>query len=111
MSYVEQGPSGGTPVIFLHGYTDSSLEFVATAAALKKRDPTLRLIALDQRGAGSTVPDTETCRTTPAGCVTNADHVADVVAFMDAMKLEKAVVFAGSRPGSVRRMHPIFPRS
>jgi pimeloyl-ACP methyl ester carboxylesterase len=101
MSYVEQGPRGGTPVIFLHGYTDSSLEFVATAAALKKRDPTLRLIALDQRGAGSTgLPDTETCRTTPARCVTNADHVADVVAFMEAMKIEKAVL-VGHSMGSV----------
>lgn len=101
LSYVDQGPRDGMPVIFLHGYTDSSLEFVTTAAALAARDKTLRLLALDQRGAGETdLPDTAICRSTPSRCITNAARVADVAAFLDALKLPKAVL-VGHSMGSV----------
>ncbi|HEV3469869.1 MAG TPA: alpha/beta hydrolase [Pyrinomonadaceae bacterium] len=81
LRYAEQGDPAGRPVIFLHGYTDSSFSF---SRVLPLLDPAYRAFALDQRGHG----DSER----PAGGYALRDFAADVVAFMDELGLERAAL-------------------
>jgi pimeloyl-ACP methyl ester carboxylesterase len=93
MSYFELGPRGGVSLIFLHTDTTSAMEWAWTANALMKLNPNLHIFALDQRGAGWTdLPPTHRCWTTPNLCITRADLAADLLAFMDAEGVDKAVV-------------------
>jgi pimeloyl-ACP methyl ester carboxylesterase len=104
MTYVEIGPKSGPPLIFLHGYTDSALEWVDAVRALAKLDPGLHLLALDQRGAGGTgLPETPLCAKTPGASTTNDDHIADVAAFIAALKLKQPVVVGHSMGSYVAR--------
>jgi len=116
MTYVEIGPKSGPPLIFLHGYTDSALEWVDAVQALARIEPGLHLLALDQRGAGGTgLPDTPLCAKTPGRCITNDDHIADVAAFIAALKLKKPVVVGHSMGSYVARglavAHPDLVKS
>lgn len=91
MAYAETGPPAGEPVIFLHGFTDTSRSFWPTIQHLAKLRPDLRLIALDQRGHGdSSLPDSAACRAAPERCFRMADFASDVIAFMD----EKGIAHA-----------------
>ena len=81
LRYREQGDTAGRPVIMLHGYTDSSFSF---SRVLPVIDHSHRVFALDQRGHG----DSER----PAGGYAVGDLAADVVAFMDALGLERATL-------------------
>ena len=89
LQYVEQGDKTGIPVIFLHGFTDSwrSWELV-----LPHLPATVHAFALSQRGHGDSDK--------PLNGYTPTDFVKDVVDFMDAMKIKKAVI-AGHSMGSV----------
>src|SRR5215204_2978292 len=79
LRYSEQGDPAGRPVIMLHGYTDSSFSF---SRVLPLIDPSHRVFALDLRGHGNSER--------PAGGYTVRDFAADVMAFMDALGLERA---------------------
>lgn len=81
LRYVARGERGGPPVIFLHGYTDSSHSF---SRVLPLLDESYRAYALDQRGHG----DSER----PAGGYAVSDFAADVVAFMDGLGLGRATL-------------------
>ncbi len=85
LQYVEQGNPSGVPVLLLHGYTDSwhSYELV-----LPHLPNSMHAFALSQRGHG----DSER----PATGYHPRDFAADVAAFMDALKLERAVVVGHS---------------
>jgi pimeloyl-ACP methyl ester carboxylesterase/tetratricopeptide (TPR) repeat protein len=83
--YLEQGDPNGTPVIMLHGYGDSSVSY---SRVLPLMDAKRRVFVFDQRGHG------ESDR--PASGYKFADFAADVVAFMDAKNLKKAVIVGHS---------------
>ena len=79
LKYLEQGSRHGTPVIFLHGYTDSHHSFDLNLPEFPR---SFHVFALDQRGHGQS--------SKPACCYTQADFAGDVAAFMDAVGLERA---------------------
>jgi len=85
MQYVEHGPSDGVPVVALHGVTDSWRSF---EPVLPHLPGTLRVFALTQRGHG----DSEA----PASGYALADFAGDVVAFLDAQRLERAIIVGHS---------------
>lgn len=85
LRYAEQGNADGLPVILLHGYGDSSASY---SRVMPLMDAKYRIFALDQRGHG------ESDR--PASGYQFADFAADVVAFMDALNLKKAVIVGHS---------------
>jgi pimeloyl-ACP methyl ester carboxylesterase len=92
LELAEQGDLAGTPVIALHGVTDSWRSFEPVLPYLP---PGLRVMALTQRGHG----DSEK----PVGGYRPADFAADVAAFMDAMEIERAVL-VGHSMGSINAM-------
>ena len=85
ISYVESGPQDGTPVVLLHGITDSSVSFREVLPLIDKR---FRLYAIDQRGHGDS--------DRPAEGYEIKDFASDVAAFMDAKGLKKAVIVGHS---------------
>ena len=97
--YAEQGDPDGEPIVFLHGYTDSWFSFSRLLPLLPAR---YHAFAFDQRGHG----DSER----PDCCYTIDDLVADVVAFLDAVGVERATVVGhsgGSFPARlVTETHP-----
>lgn len=88
MRYVEAGAETAPPLILLHGLGDTKRSWSPVMSDLAK---THRVYALDQRGHGGT--------STPACCYTTADLADDVVAFMDAMNIDRASI-AGHSLGS-----------
>lgn len=97
MAYVETGDPAGEPVIFLHGYTDTSRSFWPTIRHLVELRPDLRIFAPDLRGHGdSSMPAGETCPAAPQTCFGMADFAIDIVAFMDAMGIDRAHVVGHS---------------
>lgn len=89
LQYTEQGDPDGTPVIFLHGYPDSLVSFQPTIACLP---PAIRAIAPTQRGHGDS--------SRPATGYAMSDFATDLVAFMDALDIPKAIL-AGHSMGSL----------
>ena len=90
--YFEWGT--GTPVILIHGSGGTALNWMMNGlgASLAK---TNRVLAIDMRGHGQTVgPDGKRQRRTP-----NMD--LDVLAFMDAMKIQRAHIGGFSMGGSI----------
>ena len=92
LQFAEQGDVSGTPVIALHGVTDSWRSF---EPVLPHLPPELRVMAMSQRGHGDSDKPAEGYRP--------ADFAADVAAFMDAMEIERAVL-VGHSMGSVNAM-------
>lgn len=90
LEYVQRGPDSGRPVLLLHGYTDSSASFERILPLLP---PHLRLLAVDQRGHGGSTADM------PGHAM--ADFAADVVAFLDALGIERATIVGHSMGGLV----------
>jgi pimeloyl-ACP methyl ester carboxylesterase len=91
LAYLEAGSPSGTPVVFLHGITDSSRTFRGTLTRLESLRPELRLLALDLRGHGdSSMPDPERCRKAPEACFGVLDLAADTLAFLNALGLPRA---------------------
>lgn len=94
LEWAEQGSRRGLPVIALHGVTDSWRSF---APVLPYLPPDLRVMALSQRGHGGSD------KPVGAGTYRPADFAADVLAFMDAMGIERALL-VGHSMGSVNAM-------
>src|SRR5262249_3144291 len=95
MTYLELGPTkpGDEPsdtVILIHGLTDSARSWWTTALALHKRNPTLRIYAIDQRGHGdSSMPPVAACAPAPEKCFRMQDFADDLVAFMQVKRIRK----------------------
>jgi pimeloyl-ACP methyl ester carboxylesterase len=90
--YLEMGT--GTPVILIHGSGGTAVNWMMNglAASLAR---TNRVLAIEMRGHGQTVgPDGKRQRRTP-----NMD--LDVLAFMDALRIEKAHIGGFSMGGSI----------
>ncbi|HSJ05359.1 MAG TPA: alpha/beta hydrolase [Longimicrobiales bacterium] len=85
LHYAEHGDRAGNPVILLHGITDSWFSF---SLALPLLSSAHRAWALDQRGHG----DSER----PSSGYAAQDFAGDVLAFMDAMDLERATLVGHS---------------
>jgi pimeloyl-ACP methyl ester carboxylesterase len=87
--YVEQGAHGGAPVVLLHGLSDHWRSF---APVLAHMPPAIRAFAVTQRGhAGASQPETG---------YAIADLARDVIGFLDAVGVERAVV-AGHSLGAL----------
>ena len=78
LEYVERGDPNGTPVIFLHGVTDSWRSF---EHVLPHLPPSIRAIAITQRGHGDSKPARQG--------YAYGDIAADVAAFMDALRIRR----------------------
>lgn len=85
LHYLEQGPSDGPVILFLHGYTDSHHSFDRALPLLPGR---FHAYVLDQRGHGDSGR--------PECCYTQQDFARDVVAFMDAMDIPRAILVGHS---------------
>lgn len=86
----ERGDAHGTPLVLLHGYTDSWRSFEAVLGLLPHR---FRAIALSQRGHG------ESDR--PPSGYRPRDLAADLGQFLDAAGIERAVVCGHSMGSQV----------
>lgn len=84
LAYVEIGNPKGSPVLLLHGYTDTSRSWSLLAPWLMRH----RLLIPDQRGHGAA--DVPSC------CYTPTDIAEDARLFLDAMKVERAAVVGHS---------------
>lgn len=85
LEVAQAGPRDGTPVLFLHGYTDSWFSF---SQLLERLPPGLRAIVPSQRGHG----DSER----PGCCYGIGDFAADGVALLDALGIERATIVGHS---------------
>ena len=91
MHYAEAGRErGGTPVILLHGYSDS---WFSWSRVMPELAATHHVYALDQRGHGRT--------SRPREGYSLASLAADVIAFMDAKGIVRATVVGHSLGGMV----------
>ncbi len=88
LQYVEQGERSGTPVVMLHGYSDSWRSFEPVLPHLPLP---VRAFALTQRGHGDAGR--------PAQGYGPRDFAADVAEFMDLLGIDSAVI-AGHSMGS-----------
>jgi len=98
----EAGRSDGPALLFLHGWSQSWMSWLAQMedAALASR---FRLLAMDLRGHGmSDAPPEE------AGCVENRPWADDVRAVLDALEVSMAVPVGWSYGGSVVLDHLTF---
>ena len=92
LRYLEQGDVWGSPVLFLHGMTDSSFSFMPLLPYLP---PSIRAIAPDQRGHG------ESDR--PRNGYAPQDMARDALALMDALGIERATLVGHSMGTFVAR--------
>jgi len=92
LEFAEQGERTGTPVVALHGVTDSWRSFEPVLPHLPSD---LHVLALTQRGHGGSDK--------PASGYRPADFAEDVVAFMDVTGIERAVL-VGHSMGSINAM-------
>src|SRR5689334_13714737 len=97
MRYLEVGPSDGTVVFLLHGYTGSSRSWSLVLPTLQRLSPDLHIIAPDLRGHGETsLPSEAKCPATPQSCFEPIDFARDIIAFMDARHIRRAVMVGHS---------------
>src|SRR5262245_13684014 len=96
MGFVERGAPDGTPVIFLHGVTDSWRSFERLLPLLPRG---IHAFALSQRGHGNS--------SRPASGYRFADMAEDLRAFMDATGLRTATIVGHSMGASVAQRFAI----
>jgi non-heme chloroperoxidase len=101
LSYVETGNPDGTPLVFLHGYSDTSRSFKSVMEDLTQINKDVRVIAPDLRGHGdSSMPNEDRCKAAPEKCFTPDDFANDIIDLMDKLKIQKAHV-VGHSMGSI----------
>jgi len=93
LKYAYKGDPSGTPVIMLHGYTDSWFSF---STVLPLMDHKYRVYIIDQRGHGDS--------DRPMGGYAMQQFAGDVIAFMDAMNIKQATI-VGHSMGSFVAQH------
>ena len=92
LEFAEHGHRAGMPVIALHGVTDSLLSF---EPVMRHLSSDMHLMALTQRGHGGSDK--------PAGGYRPQDFADGVVAFLDAMQIERALL-VGHSMGSINAL-------
>jgi pimeloyl-ACP methyl ester carboxylesterase len=90
LPYVEQGDGEGLPVVLLHAFADSWRSFEGVLPHLPS---SIRAIALTQRGHGDA--------SRPASGYRVEDFASDLLAFLDVLALEGAVLVASSSAGLI----------
>lgn len=85
LQYAEQGAVSGTPVIFLHGYTDSWYSYEQVMTHLP---PSIHAYSLSQRGHGLS--------SKPGKGYAPEDFSADLNAFMDQLHIPSAIIVGHS---------------
>ena len=99
LSYAEQEANSGTPLILLPGIADSWRIFEPLLAELPE---SVHAFALSQRGHGDS--------DRPATGYRTRDFVEDLRLFMDALRIQKAIIVGASSGGFAARsfaaMHP-----
>ncbi|MFF0477589.1 alpha/beta fold hydrolase [Streptomyces sp. NPDC004284] len=93
LPYAETGGPGGTPLVLVHGYLDSWWTF---EPMLRRMPPGLHAYAPTQRGHGDADKP-------PDGYLPE-DFATDLIAFMDSVGLERAVLAGGSSGGVQARI-------
>ena len=96
LHYAEQGARDGQALVFLHGWPDSWFTF---SLVLPLLPPGLRVLAIDQRGYGESDK--------PESGYLIPDLAADVVAFLDALEIDRATLVAHSFGSFVARQAAI----
>lgn len=79
--YIEHGDAAGTPVIFLHGVTDTHRSWELVFPHL---GPSLRAMAMTQRGHGDA--------SKPDAGYSSSDLAGDIAEVMDALEIQSAVI-------------------
>ncbi|HXB19122.1 MAG TPA: alpha/beta hydrolase [Steroidobacteraceae bacterium] len=79
LAYLTLGDPAGTPVVLIHGYTDSARDWVPLIPYLA---PRLRLILVDLRGHGRSGK--------PECCYTRFDFAYDIKLLLDALQVGRA---------------------
>ena len=92
MHYAEYGAPDGVPVVFLHGWPDSWFSFSRVLPLLPE---SLRVLAVDQRGFGDS--------DRPKSGYSIPEMGADVIAFLDALEIERATLVGHSFGSFVAR--------
>lgn len=97
IKYIESGNKDGSPLILLHGVTDTSRSFQSLIEELNKFDNKLRIIAPDLRGHGdSSMPNEPVCAGHPEKCFTYEQFAEDIIDLMDQLKISKADIVGHS---------------
>ena len=89
LAYLEMGDPNGTPVVLIHGYTDSARDWVPMLPYLPKR---YRLILVDIRGHGQS--------SKPPCCYSRYDFAYDIKLLLDKLHVRKADI-VGHSLGSI----------
>jgi pimeloyl-ACP methyl ester carboxylesterase len=92
LHYAEQGDPRGEAIVFLHGWPDSWFSFSRVLPLLPEH---YRVLAIDQRGFGDS--------DRPESGYAIPDLAADVVAFLDALAIERATLVGHSFGSFVAR--------
>jgi pimeloyl-ACP methyl ester carboxylesterase/sterol desaturase/sphingolipid hydroxylase (fatty acid hydroxylase superfamily) len=104
INYVESGKQGKTPVILLHGYTDSWRSFEKVIPKFSKE---YYIVALTHRGHGDS--------SKPTAGYQVQDFANDVAAFISEKKLEKCIIVGHSLGGLIAQQvaisHPQHTQS
>jgi pimeloyl-ACP methyl ester carboxylesterase len=89
LAYIEMGNLSGTPVVMIHGYTDSARDWVPMLPYVSKQ---FHLILVDIRGHGQS--------SKPECCYTRLDFAYDIKLLLDALHVQKAD-FVGHSLGTI----------
>lgn len=85
MAYVALGDPKGTPVVLIHGYTDSDLDWASLVPYLSKH---FRLILVDLRGHGES--------SKPPCCYTRYDFAYDIKLLLEKLHVRRADIIGHS---------------
>lgn len=96
LEYVEHGPADGTAVVFLHGVTDSWRSFEALLPRLSGH---VRAFSVSLRGHGDS--------SRPESGYLFSDMSGDIAAFLDAVRVERAVIVGHSMGAGVAQRFAI----
>lgn len=96
LEYAETGNSHGTPVIFLHGFTDSWKSYKSVATTLSSD---VRALFISLRGHGESDK--------PATGYAPKNFTADILAFMDQLNIPSAVIVGHSMGATIAQRFAI----
>lgn len=87
----------GPTIVLLHGLTNDADSWADTAAELQALAPAVRLVIPDLRGHGASgLPADGSWRTDPVAALSMAEFAADVVALLDVLDIDAAMLVGHS---------------
>lgn len=96
LEYVEQGDPNGTPVVFLHGITDS---YHSYDLVLPHLPSSLHVFSITQRGHGNSDK--------PQSGYKLTDFATDIALFLDKVNIKKAVIVGHSMGGVITQQFAV----